>query len=102
MSLGFSYEKNTKSYYIDRHEREDVIKDRNTLFLGSYYLYEVRCRIWIQMATSQVIQLEQNTNGFPLQCYHYFELDGMEIQEYHINTHPSLRDLIQPALHQYG
>ena len=58
MNLDFSYNKNTKSYYTDGHEREDVIKDRNERFLGSYYSYELKCHRWIQMTSTHAIKIE--------------------------------------------
>ena len=101
-NFGFKYDKNSKSYYTDGHERKDVIEDRNERFLGSYYAYELRCHRWIQMTSTLAIDIEKKNKDFPLRCYHSYSLDGNEMREYHIDTHPLLRELIDPGMHQYG
>ena len=63
-NFGFSYDKNTRSYYTDGHERKDVIQDRNERFLGSYYAYELRCHRWIQMSSVKAIDIENRTGTF--------------------------------------
>jgi hypothetical protein len=48
--IGFAYSGRKKSYYVDGHEREDVVKDRNQFCERYLTEYEPRCRVWIQIA----------------------------------------------------
>ena len=45
--LGFEYKSQTKCYYTDGHEREDVVKERNT-FIKNYFNIELETMRWVQ------------------------------------------------------
>jgi len=51
-SLGFGYCSRHKTYYVDGHEREDVVKDRVEFCTRYLTVYEPRCLHWIQMPKS--------------------------------------------------
>ena len=38
--LGYTYDENNKCYYIDGHERVDVVEDRTDRFLVGYFALE--------------------------------------------------------------
>jgi hypothetical protein len=51
-ALGMRYSNRIKSYYIDGHEREDVVMSRN-LFVKEYLQEEMRMHIWLQFHFSR-------------------------------------------------
>jgi hypothetical protein len=46
--LGFSFKPRKKSYIVDAHEREDVVKDRHA-FIKEFLELEFRMHRWIQL-----------------------------------------------------
>ena len=47
--LGYQYKSQTKCYYTDGHEREDVVKERNK-FIKFYFNIELETMRWIQVS----------------------------------------------------
>jgi len=62
--LGYKYCENKRNYYTDGHEREDVIKDRNSRFLVKYFKNERRTYRWVQLTNEQAIDLEKLDPNF--------------------------------------
>ena len=52
--LGFNYNENKRSYYTDRHEREDVVRDRNDTFLVDDFKAERCCYHWVQIKRCRI------------------------------------------------
>ena len=51
--LEFHYNARKKSFYVDGHEREDVVADR-TSFCKQYLTeYEPYCRRWVQLSMNE-------------------------------------------------
>ena len=100
--LGFSYSETKQCYYTDVHEREDVVKDREERFLGTYYNYEIRSYRWIQITDEVAVKLEEEHTDFPKSCYYQYSVDGRMMREYHIDTHDSLSKYINSSNEQYG
>ena len=78
------------------------MEDRSEGSLGSYYSYELYSHQLIQITSSEAIILEEKYNDFPRRCYHIYEDNGIDMREYHVDTHPFLRDMIKPGIHQYS
>ena len=47
--LGFDYDNQRKSYYVDGHEREDVVANRHSFCKNYLTIIEPYCRHWIQV-----------------------------------------------------
>ena len=52
-SLGFQYSVKTKTYYVDGHERPDVVKYRIE-FIKRYKKFELQSHRWIQLSETDV------------------------------------------------
>ena len=48
------------------------------------------------------IKLEKEHMDLPHNCYHEFSCNEIDMREYHIDTHPILKELTPPGMHQYG
>ena len=48
LKLGFVYSVNRATYYVDSHERPDVIEDRRR-FVNGYFDKEDRAHRWVQV-----------------------------------------------------
>ena len=59
---GFSYETHKKSYYVDRHEDLDVVRDRRT-YLDIFFKYEINEHCWVQLTKRKYLTLK-HTNAF--------------------------------------
>lgn len=46
--VGYRYEKHKKSYYVDRHEDDDVVRDRKT-YIGDFFRDEIFEHCWVQI-----------------------------------------------------
>ena len=53
---GFKYEQHTKSYYVDRHEDEDVVSDRNT-YVTMFLKDEKYEECWVQITRRKYDEL---------------------------------------------
>jgi hypothetical protein len=56
--LGFRYEPRQKGYYVDGHEKPAIIEYRKQ-FITIYLSYEQRAHRWIQISSSEAVQLEE-------------------------------------------
>ena len=51
-----------KTYYSDKHECEQNIRDRG-IFIQKYHKYERNAYLWVQISNERVPYLEQNDCG---------------------------------------
>ena len=85
--LGFKYEERKKCFFVDVHEREDVVKDRN-IFVKNYLAGELRRHVWIQKRVNEVGLQKLYANGELLKTQGYrFKKDGEEWIEFHVDDH---------------
>jgi hypothetical protein len=69
--LEFHYNARKKSFYVDGHEREDVVADR-TSFCKQYLTeYEPYCRRWVQLSLNEVKIIKDLDVSFG---YHYIDI----------------------------
>ena len=101
--LGFKWCDRKRTYYNDKHESEENIKDRLE-FIEKYKEFEKRAHLWVQISDAEAVDLEQQHGLLPdTAAYSY---NGM--REYHIDTHPKFKEMqaspsvrIPPALDHY-
>ena len=89
--LGYQYSETKKTYYTDGHERDDVIEDRDYRFLDKYFVYELRSHRWVHIKNEDAILLTKKHPPFPVDACYRFKLNGIEYNEYHMDTHICLR-----------
>ena len=53
------------SYYIDGHDREDIVKGYNDRFLIEYLKYELLSYRWTQIINEKAIKIENKSLDFP-------------------------------------
>jgi len=82
--LGFSYCDRHKTYYVDGHERDDVIKYHTDFCTRYLSTYEPHCMRWVQIPKSIASTYDE------LKCcgYTFMGTDNVEMCEYHINDLP--------------
>ena len=56
-ATGFKYKTHKKSYYVDRHEDEDVVEYRTT-YIDDFFKSEVYEHCWIQLSKKQYLSLK--------------------------------------------
>jgi len=56
--LGMSYDSNSKTYYVDGHERESVVKDRVEFVTRYLTEYEPRCERWLQIKAIETEKID--------------------------------------------
>ena len=100
--LGFNYGENRRSYYTDGHEREDVKRDRDERFLDAYFDSEIQCHRWVQISSTMAVNLKNSYPDFAIDSSHYFLKDGIEMQEYHVDTHECLSSFITEENKKFG
>ena len=79
--LGFSYDMRKKNFYIDGHERDDVVEHR--LSFSTKYLtkYEPRCQRWMQLPREEALLIEGVNIEFG---YSYINpTTNIELREFH-------------------
>ena len=100
--LGFIYNEQKQCYYIDGHDREDVVENRNVL-IKKYFKLELECYRWVQILKSIAEQLENEETNLPKNCsYQYVDSQGNEMREYHVDTNNVLENYIHPNNQKYG
>jgi hypothetical protein len=79
--IGFTYSHQRKSYYVDGHERDDVVASR-ALFCRKYLTeIEPRCLRWVQYGAEELLA----ANLDPDFGYNYTDKDGNKFYEFHID-----------------
>ncbi|KAI2505686.1 hypothetical protein MHU86_8745 [Fragilaria crotonensis] len=82
--LGFSYDARRKSFYVDGHERDDVVAYR-TIFCRQYLTeYEPRCHRWVQLSLESAQTMKDIDIEFGF-CYANASKDGEPWIEFHID-----------------
>jgi hypothetical protein len=76
--LGMRYDTNKKTYYVDGHERTDVIQSRKE-FCKRYLDDYERCLRWIQLPE----EVAKQHNLEPAFGHHYTMADNKPMVEYH-------------------
>jgi hypothetical protein len=80
-ALGMRYSNRIKNYYIDGHEREDVVMSRN-LFVQEYLKEEMRMHRWLQFPLQEAVQL-----GLDIETgYHYKAETSDKFVEFHVDA----------------
>jgi hypothetical protein len=82
-NLGFSYDMRKKSFYVDGHERSDVVEDRNSFCTDYLTVYEPRCLRWVQLRKDDVVKIDGAIIDFG---YNYVDpTTGIEMVEFHVD-----------------
>ena len=80
-ALGMKYSDRRKNYYVDGHEREDVILSRN-IFVKEYLIGEMRMHRWVQLPLEQAIH-----QGLDIESgYHYISESSETFIEFHVDA----------------
>jgi hypothetical protein len=81
--LGFSYDLRKKSYYVDGHERSDVVEYRHSFCTDYLTVYEPRCLRWVQVRKDKAMTMDGVTVELG---YDYVDpKTGKEMVEFHID-----------------
>ncbi|KAI2488670.1 hypothetical protein MHU86_6071 [Fragilaria crotonensis] len=81
--LGFKYDTRRKSFYVDGHEREDVVAHRNAFCKNYLTVLEPRCRRWIQLPLSEAATIKTLDTDFG---HHYYDIISDETRvEFHVD-----------------
>jgi hypothetical protein len=81
--LGFHYDLKKKSFYVDGHEREDVVANRKTFCREYLTEYEPYCHRWVQISKEDAAAIKDLDVGFG---YHYHNIiAGKDYIEFHVD-----------------
>jgi hypothetical protein len=81
--LGFDYNNRRKSYYVDGHEREDVVAHRHSFCKNYLTMLEPYCRRWIQVPLSEAATMKTLDADIG---HHYFDIISNESRvEFHVD-----------------
>jgi hypothetical protein len=81
--LDFKYDTRRKSFYVDGHEREDVVANRQTFCETYLTKLEPCCKRWIQCPISKATTIKGLDIGFG---HRYFDIiRNEEVVEFHID-----------------
>jgi hypothetical protein len=80
---GFQYDTRKKSFYVDGHERDDVVASRSTFCKRYLTEYEPRCNRWIQLSLREAKTIKNLNVAFG---YSYFNIcNNEEWIEFHVD-----------------
>ena len=79
--IGFTYSHQRKSYYVDGHERDDVVDSRRIFCCKYLTEIEPRCLRWVQYDAKEIVA----ANLDPDFAYKYTDSDGNVFYEFHID-----------------
>jgi hypothetical protein len=82
--LGFSYNTQRKGYYVDGHERRDVVACREQFFRDYLTKLEPRCRRWVQFTASELVTTRYSILN-PAFGHSYIDSEGEICYEFHID-----------------
>jgi hypothetical protein len=81
--LGFQYDSRKKSFYVDGHEREDVVGARSAFCKHYLTDYEPYCKRWVQISVGEAKTISDLNVDFG---YSYFDIVGnQEKLEFHVD-----------------
>ena len=102
-ALGFSYSARKKTFFVDGHERQDVVVRRNEFCKEYLTNIEPRCHRWIQVPKETVEkwksektlprEFNENVKGFSYQS------DGVEMIEFHVDDQDFLHEVADELGH---
>ena len=96
--MGYNYGDSKRSYYTERRERKDVVKDHDDRFLDRYFNSKIDCYRWVNIEYSKSLELEGMFKLFPKNCsytYNIVEIDATTFwHEYYIDNRVSLLKLV--------
>jgi hypothetical protein len=81
--LGFKYDFRRKSFYVDGHEREDVVTFRQTFCETYLTKLEPFCNRWKKLPVAKAMM----KNGLDIELGHsYYDIiQNVELVEFHID-----------------
>ena len=92
--LAYNYEESKCCYYIDEHERDDIVKDRGNRFLYCCFLNKLRCHCWVHLSKQKAINIYNKDPSFLIHACHEFTRTikdkTSQFREYHCNFHNTL------------
>ena len=81
--LGFQYDTRRKSFYVDGHERDDVVASRSTFCKRYLTEYEPYCNRWIRLPLREATTIKNLNVAFG---YSYFDIiSNEEWIEFHVD-----------------
>ena len=99
--LGFKYQARKKNYFVDAHERPDVVKDRYA-FIEQYLALEFRMHRWIQLEEDDDALKEMYADTLKEEEGHkYISEDGIPMIEFHVNDHKKLMEMANEDRNKY-
>lgn len=102
--LGFRYQSHQKSFYVDGHERLDVVLHRKAFTEEYLTELEPRCYRWLQVKKSEVEtwKKEEKIPSDDNRGYHYKSVDDEEYVEFHADDYEFLHDMAKDLGYRYG
>ena len=89
--LGFSYDARKKTFFVDGHERPNVVFNRNQFCKDYLSKFKPRCHRWIQVTkeTAENWKREKKSSDFNdnAKGYSYLSDDNIEMVEFHVDDH---------------
>jgi hypothetical protein len=85
--LGFTYNTQRKGYYVDGHERNDVVASRKAFCETFLSDIEPRCLRWIQVSQSELETTHNVLN--PELGYRFVDAEGKSHVEFHVDYYTS-------------
>ena len=84
--LGMKYCNRKKNYYVDVHERKDVINEI-WKFVKKYSENEICMYWWVQIILKEAIRLNIDSGGYK----YVLREDGSSMVEFHVDAHRSFQ-----------
>jgi hypothetical protein len=102
--LGFRYDNTKKTFYVDGHERPDVVVHRNWYTTEYLSVLEPRCFRWIQLSKrdAEKLKADHNIETTDERGYHYTDDNGVEMVEYHVDDYDFLHGLAKEMGYKFG
>jgi hypothetical protein len=100
-ALGFSYSARKKTFFVDGHERQDVVVRRNEFCKEYLTKIEPRCHRWIQVPKETVEKWKSEKMEFneKVKGFSYQSPDGVEMVEFHVDDQDFLHDVADELGH---
>ena len=92
-ALGMKYDDRRKNYYVDGHEREDVVLSR-WKFISTYLRREVQMCRWVQVSGKKLKELMKTDDSILAHHGYNFKNDKNEsMWEYHVDSHKIFQEI---------
>jgi len=89
--LGFAYDRCKKSFYVDGHERSDVVNDRKSFCQMHLKEHEPRCLRWVHINKSTMS--EENADKLKDRPAFEYQKHGVPMLEFHVDDVEDIDDL---------